>query len=76
MSQRSLFAMRQAHCSAEDDNFKEFLTVPLTRKYGSMPSLAQKSVISLEYKDGGFKPRRVSGSSDHKRLGTRKAKCN
>ncbi|KAJ7376184.1 hypothetical protein OS493_036298 [Desmophyllum pertusum] len=52
---------------------KEFLTVPLTRKYGSMPSLAQKSVISLEYKDGGFKPRRVSGSSDPQKTGNKES---
>ena len=40
-------------------NAKQFLSVPLTRKYGSMPLLApQKSVISLEYKDKGSIPRR------------------
>lgn len=41
---------------------REFLTMPLTRKFGSMPSLAQKSMISLDYKDESFTPRRVSDS--------------
>ena len=46
--------------------------MPLTRKFGSMPSLAQKSMISLEYKDEGFTPRRVSDSlkTDTKQSGT------
>lgn len=49
---------------------KEFLTVPLIRKYGSMPSLAQKSMISLEYKDSSL-PRRVSGGSDPPKTGNK-----
>lgn len=49
---------------------KEFLTVPLRRKYGSMPSLAQKSMISLDYKDEGFISRRVS---DPPKTGTRQS---
>lgn len=49
---------------------KEFLTVPLIRKYGSMPSLAQKSMISLDYKDSGL-PRRVSGGSDPPKTGNK-----
>lgn len=40
-------------------NTKQFLSVPLTRKYGSMLLLVpQKSVISLEYKEKGSIPRR------------------
>ena len=46
------------------------LTVLLTRKFGSMPALAQKSAISLDFHDEGFKPRRVSGSSDPEKTGT------
>ena len=49
---------------------REFLTMSLTRKFGSMPSLAQKSMISLEYKDEGFPPRRVSDSAKN---GTRQS---
>lgn len=48
---------------------KDYLTVPLTRKFGSMPTLAQKSAISLDLRDEGFKPRRVSGSSDPEKTG-------
>ena len=44
--------------------------MPLTRKFGSMPSLAQKSMISLDYKDEGFTPRRVS---DQPKAGTRQS---
>lgn len=36
-----------------------------------MPSLAQKSVISLDYKEEGFKPRRVSGGSDPEKTGNK-----
>lgn len=46
---------------------REFLTAPLRRKFGSMPSLAQKSMISLDYKEG-FTPRSVS---DPPKTGTR-----
>ena len=46
---------------------REFLTTPLRRKFGSMPSLAQKSMISLDYKEG-FTPR---GVSDPPKTGTR-----
>lgn len=42
----------------------ECLAVPLTRKYGSLPLLAQKSMISLEFKGQGFTPRWTSGGSD------------
>ncbi|XP_020603344.1 uncharacterized protein LOC110042322 [Orbicella faveolata] len=49
---------------------REFLTMPLTRKFGSMPSLAQKSIISLDYKDEGFTPRKVS---DPPKSGTRQS---
>jgi len=46
---------------------REFLTTPLRRKFGSMPSLAQKSMISLDYKEG-FTPQSVS---DPPKTGTR-----
>lgn len=51
---------------------KDFLTVPLIRKYGSMPSLAQKSMISLEYNDSSL-PRRVSGGSDPPKIGNKQS---
>ena len=44
--------------------------MPLTRKFGSMPSLAQKSMISLDYKDEGFIPRKISDPSKN---GTRQS---
>ena len=54
---------------------KELLAVPLTRKYGSMPSLAQRSVISLEYKQEGFTPRRISGGSDPPKTGNKQSRA-
>ena len=50
---------REEHIKTKMANTKQFLSVPLTRKYGSMPLLVpQKSVISLEYKEKGSIPRR------------------
>ena len=54
---------------------KELLTVPLTRKYGSMPSLAQKSMISLEYKDKSFIHRRISGCSEPQKTVNKQSKA-
>ncbi|CAH3033608.1 unnamed protein product, partial [Porites lobata] len=49
----------EEHIKTKMANTKQFLSVPLTRKYGSMPLLVpQKSVISLEYKEKGSIPRR------------------
>ena len=44
--------------------------MPLTRKFGSMPSLAQKSMVTLDYKDEGFIPQRVL---DPPKTGTRQS---
>lgn len=53
---------------------KELPSVQLTRKYGSMPMLAQKLMISLEYKDEGFTPRRISGLPDPPKTGNKQNK--
>lgn len=51
---------------------KTLLTVPLSRKYGSMPTLAHKSVrISLEYRDREFTSRRISSGSDRPKTGNK-----
>ena len=53
---------------------KELPSVQLTRKYGSMPTLVQKSMISLEYKDEGFTPRKMSGLPDAPKTGNKQNK--
>lgn len=50
---------------------KELPTVTLTRKYGSMPTLVQKSVISLQYKDEGVTPQRITSNFDPIKTGNK-----